>query len=181
MTREELKALGLEEEVIDKIMASHGKDIQNANAKAERYKADAQMAGQYKKELEEYQSQNLTEIEKANKATEEANSMVADLQKQISELNARNSLAEQGITGEDADNLLKSLNNGTFDATVLGKIIADRETKAAALKEKELLDRTPNPDGNGGGNGDGKSTAEKLVSKMYGGEKADTNILSNYI
>ena len=69
----------------------------------------------------------------------------------------------------------------TFDASILGKIIADRETKAKAEKEQELLDRTPNPDGNGGGSDDGKTSAEKLVSKMFGGEKQETNILSHYI
>lgn len=181
MTREELKAMGLEDEVIEKVMASHGKDIQSANAKAEKFKADAQLAGQYKKELEEIQNQNLSDIEKANKATEDANKLVSDLQNQINELNTKNALAEQGIVGDEAAKLLNSLKGGTFDAKILGEIIADRETKAAAKKEQELLDRTPNPDGAGASGGDDKSTAEKLVSKMYGGEKANTDILSNYI
>lgn len=181
MTREELKALGLEDEVIEKIMTSHGKDIQKANAKAETYKADAQQLAEYKKKVEEMENQNLTDIEKANKATEEANKLVSDLQNQINELNTKNALAEQGIVGDEATKLLDSLKGGTFDAKILGEIIADRETKAMAKKEQELLDRTPNPDGKGGSGDDGKTSAEKLVAKMYGGEKQNTDILSNYI
>ena len=76
-------------------------------------------------------------------------------------------LAEKGIVGEDADNLIDA--DGKLDIETLGKIISEREKASASAKEKELLDRTPSPKGNGkdGADDDAKpldvENAEKLV------------------
>lgn len=49
MTREELLAMGLTEEQVDKVMADHAKVVQAANAKADKYKTDAQKAADLQK------------------------------------------------------------------------------------------------------------------------------------
>lgn len=57
----------------------------------------------------------------------------------------KNELANLGIVGETADKLFNE--DGSVDFLVLGQIISERETTAKSLKEKELLDKTPNPEG----------------------------------
>lgn len=181
MTREELRALGVTDEQIDKIMASHAKDIQTANAKAEKYKADADKAAEYKAELDKINEQSLTDIEKANKATETANSKIAELEKQIERSNQIAQLSAMGITGEQAEKLVGD--NG-IDYAVLSQIISDRESKAAIAKEQEIASKGGNPSGGAGGSG-GKepTTAEKLAKQLYG--KADDSntdsVLSHYL
>lgn len=182
MTREELRAMGIEDEQIDKIMASHAKDIQAANSKAEKYKGEADRAAEYKAQLDALNEQNLTDIEKANKATETANSRIAELEKQIARSNNLSKLAEMGITGEDAEKLLSE--NG-IDYSVLSQIIANRENTAAIKKEQEIASKAGNPSGGIGGNATPeKTSAEKVaesVSKVIGGvSKASADIISNY-
>ncbi len=149
MKREELIAMGISEEDADKVMADYGSAVQRANAKAGKYKTDAQKAAELQAELDRINEQNLSDIEKANKATETANNRVAELEKQIKAMQTKASLAELGIVGEQAEKLISV--DGAVDFAVLGQIISDRETKAAAKKEEDLLDNTHNPGGGTGG------------------------------
>lgn len=86
-------------------------------------------------ELEDLKNANLTDIEKANKAVEDAN-------KRIAELEAREALGKQRssamtkfkITAEQAQEVIKD--DGSFDFDVLGKIISEKETASANAKEQ---------------------------------------------
>lgn len=188
MKREELLALGISEENVEKIMAGYGKDIQAINAKHEaeigKYKPGAEKAASLQKQLDEIANQNLTEVEKANKATEDANNRVAALEKQLLEMQTRTGLAEQGITGENADKLIASLSSGQFDAALLGQIISEREKAAVSNFEKAALAGTPNPNGSGDG-GKTKTVAEEVVegiaAKKAESAKTTDNIMSAYI
>lgn len=182
MSRDELKALGMTDEQIEKVMASHAKDIQSANTKAEQYKADAQKAVDLQKQLDEINSKNMTDIEKANKANEDANNKIVELQKEIARMNHISELAKMGIIGEQAEKLVGD--NG-IDYAVLGQIISDRESKAAVAKEQEIANKGGNPGSgaNPAGNPE-KTGAEKVaeqVGKMIGGvSKSSADILSHY-
>jgi hypothetical protein len=78
-------------------------------------------------QIESIEAGNLTELEKANKALETANNQIAELQKS----NAIRDLREKAmtdfkITAEQAKTVVKE--DGSFDTTVLGQIISEKET-----------------------------------------------------
>lgn len=148
--------------------------------KASNAQADKDKIAELEGKLEELNNQNLTDIEKANKATEQANAQVANLQKEIAKMQQKNKLAEMGIVGETADKLIGE--NG-LDFAVLGQIISDRETAAANAKLQEIANNSTNPGGGSAGSGENdKSLAEQMVSKIYGNQqKQDNSILNNYV
>lgn len=150
---ENLKSFGIEEPTDEQVTAylnQIGGETKKEKDRAEAYKAQADKADELKRKLDDLNNANLSEVEKANKATEQANEQIAQLNKKIADMELKAQLAEKGIVGEDADNLIK---DGKLDIEVLGKIISDRETASASAKEKELLDGTPNPQGNNAGGG----------------------------
>ena len=149
---ENLKSLGIEEPTDDQVTnylnTVHGESKKEKD-RAEMLKAQADKVAELQKQLDAVNNANLSEVEQANKAVEKANGQIADLEKQISQMKIKQQLAEKGIIGEDADNLIDA--DGKLDIETLGKIISDREKASASAKEKELLDKTPNPQGNVGG------------------------------
>lgn len=185
MTREQAKqnliGFGISEptdEQISNYLNQIGAETKKQREIAESYKADAEKAVELQAELDRINEQNLTDIQKANKATEVATTRVAELEKQIKSMQTKKNLAEIGITGEIAEKLINA--DGVIDFATLGQIISDREKAAAELKEKALLDNTPNPNGGASGKNE-KSTAERIAAKFIGGQKQENNILSHYI
>ena len=80
-----------------------------------------------------------------------------DQEKQNEKMLQREALANVGITGEDADNLIKE--DGTLDYATLDKVIKEREAKAATAKEQEIANNSTNP--NGGKDVAGKDPDDK--------------------
>lgn len=186
MTRQQAKvnliAIGIaeptEQQISDYLNQVNG-ETKNANDRADKYKQEADKTAELQKQLDDLNSQNLTDIEKANKATEQANEQVAKLQKDIARMEQKNKLAEMGIVGEQADKLIGE--NG-LDFAVLGQILSDRETAAANAKLQEIANNSTNPGGGTAGSGENeKSLAEQMVSKLYGNQKQDNSILNNYL
>lgn len=133
------------------------------------------------RQLDDLNSQNMTDIEKANTERDKAFEQVADLQKQIVQMQNMSALAEQGIIGDDAKNLIKQ--DGSLDFATLGKIISERETKAAAAKAMELLNNTPNPSGSGKPNGSSDDKPEDVTnaeSLSFGGMNEDAMSARDY-
>lgn len=168
MKRETLATLGLSEEQIEKIMTEYGKDIQAINAKATKNNEELQRLQQIEEEYIKLKDSNLTEIEKANKERDKALNSVGELQKKIRTMELKSQFIEKGITGENADKLIESLNTGSFDVGTLGAIISEREMAAAQAKEKEIADKANNPGGGNAGpqNNDVPSEGEKYA-KLY--------------
>ena len=134
-----LKTLGIEEptdEQITNYLNSVNGAVKSEKDRADKLKADASLVDDLKAQLEALNNQNLSDVEKANKATEQANTEIAKLQKQIKEMQTKTKLAELGITGEIADAFFGE--DGSLNFDVLGQIISDREKSAMSLKEKEL-------------------------------------------
>lgn len=180
MKREELIAMGISEENADKIMADYGSTVQKANAKAEQYKEKANKADELQTQLDELNSQNMTELEKATTALEAANKQIAQLKKKDTVRTQRaNAMEKFGITAEQASKVVTD--DGATDYEVLGQIFADSKKTAIAEYEKQKLDDTPNPGGSTGGNEEEKTNAEKLVEKYYSGQKQNNDVLSHYV
>ena len=159
MTREDVLKLfpDATDEQITNLLNQNNSEVAREKGKADKYKADAQKADDLQRQLDELNSQNLSDIEKANAERDKALNSVSDLQNQIKTMQLKTGLAEQGIVGEQADKLIESLNGGNFDTALLGQIISEKNKTAIADYEKKNLDGTPNPDGGKGG----KSKDEK--------------------
>lgn len=192
MTREQSKqfistTFGIElDKVTDEMITAHLNNINGAikveKDKADLLKTEAEKAKELQEKLDAIEAEKLSDVEKANKATEKANAEIADLQKQIKAMETRTKLAELGIVGEQADKFFNE--NGGINFDVLGQVISDREKSASTQKEKELLENTPNPNGGNGG-GSEKTDAEKFA-ESYGKRVAESNkvasdVMSHYI
>ena len=158
MTREQAKAnlsgFGIEptEEQITAYLNQVNGESQKEKARAEQYKEDAKKVSELQKNA------NLSDIEKANKSVEEANTKIAELEKQIKRTETLKALADRGITGDDATNLIHE--DGTIDFDTLGKILTDRETEAAKKKEQEIASNSTNPNGGKGEEGKDEKPAD---------------------
>lgn len=188
MTREQarknLVAIGIAEpsdEQITNYLNQLQGETRIERERADKLKDDASKAAELQKQIDEINNQNMSDLEKANKDRDDALKSVNELKKQLQQMQTMASLAEQGITGDNAKNLIKD--DGTIDFVTLGKIISERETKAAADKEAELLKQTPNPGGNKGSDDDGKTDAERLVDKILPMNEGSNNksVISNYL
>lgn len=182
-----LKSIGIEEptqEQITNYLNQVNGETKREKDRADKYKADAELTAKLQAKIDEINNANLSELEKANLQTETANKKIAELEKDIKIMNLKTSLAENGIVGEDADNIVNDLSAGTLDANALGSLISKKVELAVAEKEKEFLLNTPNPNG-GTGNPDEKTDAEKLAEKIggtIGGDnKVSTDVVSKYL
>lgn len=172
MKREELIAMGISEENVEKIIADYGSAVQREQAKAAELKAKADSADELQKKLDEMEAGNLTELEKANKALETANQQIADMQKKNAIRDQREALMEKlKINAEQAKSVVKD--NGSLDYDALGKITAEKETAAAQAKEQEIANNSENP-GGGTAGGENKKTADvENAEKISFGKPAE--------
>ena len=138
------------------------------------------------KQLDEINDKGLSEVEKANKATENAMKRVAELEKNIKTMQTQKQLAELGIVGESADKFFDA--DGNLDFSVLGQILSDTKAKAAADKEAELAGKAGNPgEGGNGGNGGGEEKtvaetyAESYAKNVAASNKATNDALASYL
>lgn len=138
--------------------------VKTEKDRADRLKAEADKVTELQKQLDELNSKGLSDVEKANKATEAALGKVAELEKSIKTMQIQKQLAELGIAGESAEKFFDA--DGNVDFSVLGQILSDTKSKAAADKEAELAGHAGNPGGNGTGNnggGEEKSDGETFA------------------
>ena len=188
MTREQaqanLKAIGIDEptkEQIDNYLNQLNGETKREKDRADKYKSDADKMVELQKQLDEIQNKNLSDIEKAQAENVKANEQIAQLQKDIRSMENKAKLAELGIIGEQAQTLIGD--DGSLDFNILGQIITEREQKASALKEKEILENTPDPRQH---QDDGiKKTEADVIAETIGktfaeSNKVATDILSQY-
>ena len=184
--RQQLISMGVaepSEEAITNFLNSVSKDIKSAEDKAARYKADSDRVKELEKQLDTLNTQNMSEVDKANKATEDALKQVADLQKTVSQMQLAKELAEIGIVGEDAEGLFGE--DGSLIVSKLGDIITAREKKAVADFENKALDETPSPEGGSPDlEGEEDKSVDDAVSRFSAKVKAETeaaDIVNSYI
>lgn len=187
MTREFLTSLGLEKEQIEQIMVEHGKTISAEKSKAEGYKTDSLKLSELTKQLEamkKSQAEKEKSIETKDTQYEELQKQFADLQAELKTKELKASLADKGITGEDADKLIASLNGSTIDVEVLANIITARETSAVDKKVKELEGLASTPNG-GKAKSEEKSDieimAENIGKSLAQSNKNSADVLAQYM
>lgn len=174
MTREELIAMGLSEEQADKVIAEHAKGIQAANAKADKYKTDAQKAADLQKQLDEIEQKNLSDLEKEKKARETAEMQAANLQKQLTQVAVEGIFAKANLTGEEFAGIIGALSGldletAKTNAESFVSGISKRDEANKTQWRKETFEETPNPgagDPNKGGDSGEKSAAAEYA-KQY--------------
>ena len=188
MTREQAKqkliSFGIAEptdEQVTDFLNTIGTETKKEKDRADGYKAKADKADELQTQLDDLNSQNLSDIEKANKELEKANERIVELEKNDA-IKTQRSLAMEKfkVTAEQAKQIVKD--DGSLDYDILGQIISDKESASATAKEQEIADNATNPGGgSAGANNDTKSTAEKIAEKMFSGQKQENNILSHYV
>lgn len=162
MTREEakknLQTIGVaeptDEQVTNYLNQVNG-ETKKEKDRAEQYKKDAEQVKALKDQVAELESANLSDAEKQAKEMEDIRSQLAEAQKKNAHMENLNKLAELGIVGEDAENLIK---DDGLDFATLGKIMTERESAAAIAKEQEIAKGSSNP---GGGTDDNNPDANK--------------------
>ena len=183
MTREDVLKLfpDATDEQITNLLNQNNSEVAREKNKAGKDKEELARLKEVEKEYNEFKEQGMSENEKTAKALESANQKIAELEKAQAIAMQRASVTEKfKVTSEQAKQIVKD--DGSFDYDVLGQIISDKENAAATAKEQELANNATNPGGgSAGGNNETKSTAEKLVEKMYGSQKKENNILSHYV
>ena len=162
MKREELIAMGISEENVEKIIADYGSAVQREQAKAAELKAKADSADELQKKLDEMEAGNLTELEKANKDLETAHKQIAEMQKSNAIRDQREAaMTNFKITADQAKTIVKD--DGSIDYAELGKIMSEKETAAAQAKEQEIAQNQDIP---GGGSNGGKDETESKGAEM---------------
>lgn len=162
--RKKLTEWGIEnptDEQVGDYLAQISKEIKASEDKALRYKADSDRVKDLQKQLDTLNNQNMTEVEKANKATEDALKQVDALQKTVMQMQRAKELAEIGIVGDDAEGLFSD--DGSLNVSKLGEIINGREKSAVANFEKDAMAKTPNPEG---GNPDTEDEGDPIVKDV---------------
>lgn len=151
--------------------------------RAEKYRSEADKVVELQKQLDEINSKGLSDVERANKATEDALKKVAELEKNIKTMQTQKQLAELGIVGESADKFFDS--EGNVDFSVLGQILSDTKKNAASAKEKELAGNAGNPGGQGGSTPPEKTDdvkfAESYAQRMSDSSKAQSDAMAAYL
>lgn len=182
MKREDLVAMGISEENIEKIIADYGKATQKANADLAVLREKAGKADDLQKKLDDLEAGQLTEIEKANKALEEANKTIADMQKSNAIRDQRESaMTNFKITAEQAKTIVKD--DGSLDYAELGKIMSEKETAAAQAKEQEIAKNQDIPGGGAGGDKDKEKTADVKNAETisFGNAAASKEAQNHYV
>lgn len=180
MNREFLKAQGLSDEQIEAIMSENGKDMQKVNA----LKDKANKADELQKQIDAINEANMSEIDKANKALENANARIAELEKVQLLANRKASIVEKfKIDSKKADEIV--LEDGSLDLDKLGVIISEKEEAAKNAAIQSLADSSANPGGGANGSTDNRTEAEK-IAENYGnalsaGNKTSADIIGSYI
>lgn len=186
MTREQVLKLfpDATDEQITNLLNQSNSEVAREKTKAAQYKEKADKADELQAKVNELESGNLTEVEKVNKALEEANKTIAAMQKTNAIRDQREeAMSNFKITADQAKVVVKD--DGSLDYAELGKIITEKETASAQAKEQEIAKNQSNPGGAGSGGNKGKTEAEKMAENigknLAGTNKTAESIVNSYI
>lgn len=169
------------DEQISDYLATISKETKSAEDRANKFKADSDRVRDLEKQIEELNTANMTDLELSNKKAEDAEKKVAELQATVTQMKLLKSLADIGITGDEANGLFNE--GGSLNTEQLGKIIESREKAAVATYQKQTLDSTPAPDGKKGEDGEEEKPYKDIVDRVAASKKAETeavNIIDSY-
>lgn len=183
MTREQVIKLfpDATDDQITALLNQNNSEVAREKEKASVYKGKASKADELQKKIDELESGNLSEIEKANKALEEANKQIAVLQKNNAIRDQRESaMTNFKITAEQAKTVVKD--DGSLDYSELGKIISEKETASAQAKEQEIAKNAAVPNGGpAGGNKEKTADVENAELISFGNQAASAEAQNHYV
>ena len=183
MTREQVIKLfpDATDDQITALLNQNNSEVAREKEKASGYKEKASKADELQKKIDELESGNLSEIEKANKALEEANKQIAVLQKNNAIRDQRESaMTNFKITAEQAKTVVKD--DGSLDYSELGKIISEKETASAQAKEQEIAKTAAVPNGgSAGGNKEKTADVENAELISFGNQAASAEAQNHYV
>jgi hypothetical protein len=183
MTREQVIKLfpDATDDQIAALLNQNNSEVAREKEKASGYKEKASKADELQKKIDELESGNLSEIEKANKALEEANKQIAVLQKNNAIRDQRESaMTNFKITAERAKKVVKD--DGSLDYSELGKIISEKETASAQAKEQEIAKSAAVPNGGpAGGNKEKTADVENAELISFGNQAASAEAQNHYV
>ena len=183
MTREQVIKLfpDATDNQITALLNQNNSEVAREKEKASGYKEKASKADELQKKIDELESGNLSEIEKANKALEEANKQIAVLQKNNAIRDQRESaMTNFKITAEQAKTVVKD--DGSLDYFELGKIISEKETASAQAKEQEIAKTAAVPNGgSAGGNKEKTADVENAELISFGNQAASAEAQNHYV
>lgn len=183
MTREQVIKLfpDVTDDQITALLDQNNSEVAREKEKASGYKEKASKADELQKKIDELESGNLSEIEKANKALEEANKQIAVLQKNNAIRDQRESaMTNFKITAELAKKVVKD--DGSLDYSELGKIISEKETASAQAKEQEIAKSAAVPNGGpAGGNKEKTADVENAELISFGNQAASAEAQNHYV
>lgn len=169
------------DEQISDYLATISKETKSAEDRANKFKADSDRVRDLEKQIEELNTASMTDLELSNKKAEDAEKKVAELQATVTQMKLLKSLADIGITGDEANGLFDE--GGSLNTEQLGKIIESREKAAVATYQKQTLDSTPAPDGKKAEDGEEEKPYKDIVDRVAASKKAETeavNIIDSY-
>lgn len=168
------------EEQVNSYIAVISNELKASEDRAARFKAESDKVKDLEKQLNELNNAKLTDEERSAKAVEEANQRVLELETTVKTMQLQKALAEIGIVGEDATDLVGE--DGNLNVEKLGQIIGAREKSAVDVYKKEALDGTPAPDGKKGSEGEdddkGDPLTKDIVDRAVASKKAETEAVS---
>lgn len=192
MTRDDVRNMipGITEEQVTSLLNQSNSEIAKEKAKLEKYKNDTKADAERLKtieseneslqaKLDELEQGNLTEIEKANKALEIANTRIAELEKiQFISNQRADAVANFKINAEQAKEVVKD--DGTFDMVKLGQIMAEKESAAALAKEQEIAALSQNPTNKDNNPEDGSQAKNIALASAKRASTVNNDILNLY-
>lgn len=188
---EQLKAVGVEnptDEQITTYLNNVNAEAIKEKSKADKYKEDADKAKELQKQLDDLQSQNLTDVEKAQQENEKLQKQIAELTSNSFRSEAKAILKGSGLEDADIEALLPGMIAGLdkvedVQARANAYVSAMNKFRDNAIKEhdKDVLDGTGTPGGEGGSGGDDKTedviNAEKI---SFGGVAKEAQTARDY-
>lgn len=188
---EQLKAVGVEnptDEQITTYLNNVNAEAIKEKSKADKYKEDADKAADLQKQLDDLQNQSLTDAEKKQKENEQLQQKIAELQANGFKSEAKAILKGSGMDDADIDALLPGMIAGLdkvedVQARANAYVSAMNKVRDNAIKEhdKDVLDSTKTPGGEGDSGGDDKTedviNAEKI---SFGGVAKEAQTARDY-
>lgn len=176
ITREELKAKGVPDEVINDILATYGADIAKIKKESEDNLNQANILKQANKELQkninELESKNMTEAEKQQKLEQDLAEKISNYQKLTNTVKAKEILLNGGIPSEELEGIVANIvseseENTVASANSLVDLFKKTVENTSKKVKEELLNNSPKPPASNGGEGNEELTQEKFDKMTY--------------
>ena len=187
MTRDGLLALGYTEEQVNQIIALYGQATQSLRATISQNEATINTLNGKLTQIQNQQQNTPEPTPPENPELVEAQKQIAELRAEMNKKDIAVYASSKGLSGEQAENLLKGLGTDVESAKLaidsISQIISESNKTAIANFEKQNLQTTPNPDGTTGkgSDGDKPEDVKNAESIVFGNDSAEQSAKDYYL